>query len=48
MISLITLIFLHGGPGLPEYLEPYLKDQFQAPIQTIFYQQKQMGVKFKR
>jgi pimeloyl-ACP methyl ester carboxylesterase len=42
--TLVTLIFLHGGPGLPDYLEPLFKGKFGKETKEVFYTQKQDGV----
>lgn len=35
------LIFLHGGPGYPDYLEPFFSKGFPANFETVFYSQLQ-------
>lgn len=35
----VQLIFLHGGPGLPDYLEPYFAGRFGPSIELKFYTQ---------
>ncbi len=35
------LIFLHGGPGYPDYLEQFFANQFSDGIETVFYTQVQ-------
>lgn len=37
----MRLIFLHGGPGYPDYLEPFFSDAFQDDIKPVFYSQIQ-------
>ncbi|PWU14479.1 MAG: hypothetical protein C5B49_13175 [Bdellovibrio sp.] len=41
MLPPVTLIFLHGGPGLPDYLETSFKGQFAPDLEVDFYTQKQ-------
>ena len=36
-----TLIFLHGGPGFRDYLEPYFSELASDNIQCVFYNQLQ-------
>ena len=35
------LIFLHGGPGYPDYLEQFFSNQFSDDVETVFYTQLQ-------
>lgn len=43
--KLITLIFIHGGPGLPDYLSQVFQDDFSSPsgtrVEKVFYTQSQ-------
>jgi phosphatidylserine decarboxylase precursor len=38
-ISEPTIIFLHGGPGMPDYMKGFFEHKFQG-IKTIFYTQE--------
>jgi pimeloyl-ACP methyl ester carboxylesterase len=37
-----TIVFLHGGPGYPDYLQSIFKDQF-PDFNTVFYTQSQLS-----
>lgn len=36
-----SLIFLHGGPGYPDYLERFFQGRFPSTIRTTFFSQQQ-------